>query len=161
MTITLYRNTSPVNAVRKNLSLVKSFSNVTNIDNLDILNPVIIVDYSITIPTVNYMYIADFRRYYFIDNIELMSGQRVKITAHVDVLHTYSTANTLEIIQHTKARVIRSESANGGKIGLFPDNNLNLSPVQNISTAIDTKNSIFNTNDNTNIARYVLTVAAR
>ena len=161
MTITLYRNTSPVNAVRKKLTMVRTFSNVTTIDNLDILNPVVIVDYSVAIPTTNYMFISDFHRYYFIDNIELLSGQRVKITAHVDVLYTYSTSNSLEIIQHTKARVIRSESANGGKIGLFPDNNLNLSPVQNISTAIDTKNSIFNANDDTNIARYVLTVAAR
>ena len=59
-------------------------------DDCSILDPVIEVAYNADILTSNYMYIPAFGRYYFINNITT-STQRLYISAHVDVLMTYST----------------------------------------------------------------------
>lgn len=57
-------------------------------DDCSILDPVIEVAYNADILTSNYMYIPDFGRYYFINNITT-STQRLYISAHVDVLMSY------------------------------------------------------------------------
>ena len=56
----------------------------------DIMNPELETSYHTEIMTANYMYIAAFSRYYFIDKITV-SAQRLYIQAHVDVLTTYKT----------------------------------------------------------------------
>lgn len=57
----------------------------------DIINPVLIVDKDqISLTNTNYCQIEEFGRYYFINDIQGMPGNKVAITCHVDVLMTYN-----------------------------------------------------------------------
>lgn len=55
----------------------------------NVINPVFVTKYDEDLMTCNYIYSADYSRYYFIDNIEVMTGGRMAIYCHVDVLNTY------------------------------------------------------------------------
>lgn len=88
-TINLYTNTSDDNKLDKSLSDVGSITGTLKTAT-SILSPVI--EFSGNIPVnANYMYIATFGRYYFIDDIRSTGNGRFEISAHVDVLTTYKT----------------------------------------------------------------------
>lgn len=72
----------------------------------DITQPKILVDYDASLTTCNYMYIDDFHRYYFIDNIRFDAGKRMIIEGSVDVLYTYQSE-----IKNLTATCIRNENA--------------------------------------------------
>lgn len=55
----------------------------------DIINPVITVQLD-TEPKYNYMFINDFHRWYFINNWTYYNNKLFTLSAHVDVLYTYS-----------------------------------------------------------------------
>lgn len=91
MTITFYNTPSPSNMVTKQLNYISGFNNIVAKADIDILNPVIIMKFGDEYTTgINYMYIEDFKRYYFIDGVKAMTGGRVEIKGKVDVLMTYS-----------------------------------------------------------------------
>ena len=90
LTVTLYNNGSPVEKIGKNLTGGTDFSCLLK-DATSILKPVIEVSSSSNLSGFNYMYIADFGRYYFIDDIVSTHNNRWTISAHVDVLETYKT----------------------------------------------------------------------
>ena len=75
--------------------LHKSFSgsniNVQLKQPCDILNPVFILDYNANMVSANYLHCADFNRYYFINNINLLPGHRMELTCSVDVLMSYAS----------------------------------------------------------------------
>ena len=56
----------------------------------DVLNPVFIISYSNNYITCNYVHVSDFGRYYFINNINLLPGNRAELSCSVDVLMSYS-----------------------------------------------------------------------
>lgn len=56
----------------------------------DVLNPVFIISYSSDYITCNYVHVSDFGRYYFINNINLLPGNRAELSCSVDVLMTYA-----------------------------------------------------------------------
>lgn len=93
LTATLKVNSSPVEKIGKTLSEGLSFS-VTLKDGTSILRPVLILSSTSQAPIIgyNYMYIADFGRYYFIDDVKSIHNNMWEISAHVDVLETYKTA---------------------------------------------------------------------
>lgn len=72
----------------------------------NILNPVFILGYDSTLVSANYIYCAEFNRYYFIDNISLMPGHRMELQCSVDVLMSYS-----EAIDNVNAIIVRQENA--------------------------------------------------
>ena len=86
MTITLYQNLSDPKAVNKQLLSPKDIGGIAK-DPLDMVNPVIEVEGDIvaTIGAYNYMYIADYARYYFI-TVTGDSYNMNTITGHCDVL---------------------------------------------------------------------------
>ena len=86
MNITLYQNLSEPKAVNKQLLSPKDISGVAR-DPLDMVNPVIEVEGDIvaTLGAYNYMYIADYARYYFI-NLTGESYNLNTITGRCDVL---------------------------------------------------------------------------
>ena len=91
--IKLYTNTSRRNVFDKQNTLTERFSlSIQFKDDVDILNPVIRLVYNSEYITknVNYVYIEDFNRYYFIDKVELINHEWV-CHCHVDVLYTYKT----------------------------------------------------------------------
>ena len=91
ITATLKVNSSPVEKIGKTLSTGTDYSCLLK-DNCSILKPVLDISSSDNITIYNYMYISTFGRYYFIDDIVSLHNDMWRVSAHVDVLETYSTA---------------------------------------------------------------------
>lgn len=102
--IVLMNNQEELNKITKNPTAVMTL-NGTLREQTDLVNPQINIEYNGTLTNVNYMYIAEFHRYYFITKIESVRTGLWRVYAHCDVLKTYS-----EGILGTEAVVARSES---------------------------------------------------
>ena len=87
MQIDFYKNTIPKNRLYRNLT-----GHLTSEGHLkeatDIINPIITVAYNAYHVNINYCYIPDFGRYYFIKDY-VINGDTVTLYLHVDVLYTY------------------------------------------------------------------------
>lgn len=57
--------------------------------NVDIINPVFIIATPSDI-NINYCYCSDFNRYYYVDNVEVMTGGKVALNCRVDVLKSFA-----------------------------------------------------------------------
>ena len=104
--ISLQKNTSPPNKVDKEPTDVAYATGVLK-DGASILDPVILIDSSLSsdiISNINYAYIAEFGRYYYITNIMSVTNQLWEIHMHVDVLMTYKTQ-----IRNQSAIICRQE----------------------------------------------------
>lgn len=91
LTVTLMNNGSPVEKIGKVLTGNTDFSCVIK-DVTSILRPKIELTSASNLSGYNYMYISDFSRYYFIDDIVSLHNNRWEISGHIDVLETYKTA---------------------------------------------------------------------
>lgn len=91
LSVTLMNNSSPVEQIGKELTSGPSESCALK-ENTSVLKPVIIIRSSDNIFSYNYMYIQEFGRYYFIDDIISVNNNLWEIHAHVDVLETYASA---------------------------------------------------------------------
>ena len=102
-TIDLMRNYSDINVVDKNISTITSATGTLK-DKTSIISPVIQIQGEI--PThCNYMYIAQFDRYYYVNDIVSVYNNIFEISAHVDVLMTYK-----EQIRACKGIVARQQN---------------------------------------------------
>lgn len=90
MTITFYKNLSDKRALSKSLTQLQSVTAIIK-DDCDIISPTVEVSSFSGLANANYMYISDWKRYYFIDRITVSRGQRAIISGHVDVLSTYKS----------------------------------------------------------------------
>lgn len=89
MTLTLYKNKSEYNAIDKDLETLLTLSGILR-EESSIIDPVILVeDLDDIITDINYAYISEFGRYYFINNITSVRQGLWRIMCHVDVLYTY------------------------------------------------------------------------
>ena len=105
MTITLQVSNSPKNALEKDVTTVASLSGVLK-NSTSIINPTIIIEGDLSSYTnVNYMTIAEFGRSYFINNITSVTNSLFEISAHVDVLSSFSAE-----IKANKAIIHRQEN---------------------------------------------------
>lgn len=89
MTIKLYKNYSDNNVLDKSITQVGSDITGTLREDCSVINPVIAIE-GLTDLTVNYAYITEFGRYYFINNI-VCKGKLYELQMHVDVLKTYAS----------------------------------------------------------------------
>ena len=108
MTIKFYKNYSDNNVVSKNISQVGSDVSGTFREDVSVTDPVFVIeDYTDFNPaTVNYCYIGDLDRYYYITDIKLLNKTIYEIHCHVDVLKTYASG-----IRGSSATVTRSQSS--------------------------------------------------
>lgn len=90
-TVKLCHNSSPVEKIGKTLDAGTDITGCVLKDATSILRPVIKIRTSEVITTYNYMYISEFDRYYFIDDIVSVNNGLWEISAHVDVLETYKS----------------------------------------------------------------------
>lgn len=90
-TIKLYTNTSPRNFVTKNISQVGTDLTGNLRQETSIVRPAILIESDSVPLSANYMYISDFGRYYFIEDIISVRAGLWEIRATVDPLYTYST----------------------------------------------------------------------
>ena len=102
--IVLMNNTEELNKITKNPTTVRTLTGTLR-DETDIVNPEILIEFDGTLTDCNYMYIQALSRYYFITKITSVRNKLWRVTAHCDVLKTYS-----EGILGTEAVVARSES---------------------------------------------------
>lgn len=102
--IVLMNNQEELNKISKSPTTVMTLTGTLR-EETDIVNPQINIEYSGTLTNVNYMWIEEFHRYYFITKIESIRTGLWRVYAHCDVLKTYS-----EAILGTECVVARSES---------------------------------------------------
>lgn len=82
-------NNEPMNKITKTPVDVFSLEGTLR-DESSVANPVILVQHENPITTVNYAYIPQFRRYYYIKDIESVKTGLWRVTMHCDVLKTFS-----------------------------------------------------------------------
>ena len=106
-TIKAYKNLSENNIVDKNI--IQLGSDLTGVlkEDCSIINPVILIE---DIPAnnmadLNYLYIAEFNRYYYVNNIVINNNHLFELHCHVDVLKTYRTK-----IRNCNAVISRQEN---------------------------------------------------
>ena len=92
MVISLFQYKGTPRAINKKgrFTGFKTENNVELKEPSSVTDPRLILLYKKSYLSCNYLYIQDFHRYYFINNINVLPGGRLEITAHVDVLYTYS-----------------------------------------------------------------------
>lgn len=90
MDMVLYNYSGDRRKINKYLASVATVNIIAITDDTNILRPTIIIDTRAF--NFNYVYIADFGRYYYVDNIKLMGGERIAIELSVDVLMSHKSA---------------------------------------------------------------------
>ena len=92
MNITLYKNKSEPNRLRKDLTGEIALEGTLR-DGSSVINPVILIQRTgQTLSRYNYLKINEFNRYYFIDDITVVRNNLWQIKCSVDVLYTYRSA---------------------------------------------------------------------
>ena len=88
MEIKLYKNLSENNVIGKTITQIKSVeANLKN--DVSVINPTFILYYTDNILQSNYCFIPKFNRYYFIDEIVPITGDRCIVKCRVDVLESF------------------------------------------------------------------------
>ena len=88
MEVILYKNSSENNVIGKSLAQIKSVEcNLKN--DVSVVNPTFVLSYTDSILDSNYCFIPKFNRYYFIDEIIPITGDRSIIRCKVDVLESF------------------------------------------------------------------------
>ena len=88
LTVNLYKYNSPNNYINKSLTAVGSYTGTLKKET-SILDPDITIESDNNLSQANYLYIAEFYRYYYIKKIDSVSNKLWRFTCHVDVLMTY------------------------------------------------------------------------
>ena len=152
MDVTFYTTTDDKRKVSKSLTTVSILS-CEIYNGCDIINPLLLLEYSATITSCNYMYIPDFHRYYFVTNITVDAGGRMIVVGEIDVLQTYATS-----ILALDATVTRNE---------YTDDTLLVDPLAtfipektvNAYVITPTDGTPFNVRDYENGSNFVIVIA--
>ena len=105
MRIIFYTNNSDSNELNKNINLVTELQCNVNRDNLDILSPILFLSYfDIKKLNINYCYIEELNRYYFINSYTIEKNNLIKLQLETDVLMTFKNDILLSsgIVKETK-----------------------------------------------------------
>lgn len=146
MQITLYQTNSEAARAEKNLSAIDTVNAVPT-DDLDILAPVIVLNYDAAYLAANYVYIDLFKRFYYITDRAVTIGKRIVITCAVDVLMSW-----VQYMGNNDITVTRSQAAG---ITKMPDNKLPIIPCEKEITSTILSSSFFTKTD---INSYLLSV---
>lgn len=105
MRIIFYTNNSDSNELNKNINLITELQCNVNKDNLDVLSPILFLSYfDIKELNINYCYIEELNRYYFIDSYTIEKNNLIKLQLETDVLMTFKNDILLSfgIVKETK-----------------------------------------------------------
>ena len=134
MNLTLYNNKSDKRNLIKNITEIKTVTATAKGD-ISIISPVLIFNFT-DMSGINYCYISELKRYYYIKNFTYLTGKRIQLNLEIDVLMSYA-----EEIKALKVNVLRYSGISptyiaDGRIPLysntkqyvitFPDNIFNL-----------------------------------
>lgn len=106
MTVDLYTNVSANNVLTKDITFVKTIDVVLK-NETDIVNPTLLLNDSVEDygSDINYIYIPQFNRYYYILGIISVRNDLVEIDCHCDVLMSFKTT-----IQEQSGIIARQEN---------------------------------------------------
>lgn len=102
MTVKFYKMTSTTNTINKKKTQIQE-SECQLYEETDILNPVLLMRYNKNLLSSNYVFIEEFGRFYFINNIDIVDGDKILVRCHIDVLDTYWNS-----IKDTSQHIIRN-----------------------------------------------------
>lgn len=88
VTVGLYNNTSDSNVLSKTIILVTTLQCALK-DATELMNPVLVIAGDNIESNVNYAFIPDLRRYYFVRNKRQVTANRIELDLHVDVLMSF------------------------------------------------------------------------
>ena len=93
--IVLINNSSPNNQINKSMALVADLTGSFK-DEVDIVNPVVRIERASAVG-FNYVYIADFGRYYYVDEVKAYRNNVLELTLRCDPLQSFAQ----QILNHT------------------------------------------------------------
>ena len=113
MQMVLYNNVSDRRKMTKSITAISTVE-IKLKNDMEVVNPVVILSGTFLPPTANYAYISTLGRYYYIEGQKILPGNQLEISLKVDVLMSWKTAIN-------DSTVIASRSTNNGN-KLLPDN---------------------------------------
>ena len=92
MTLQFYNNNSDIRVLNKSLTAIgsevtASFTDVVNYD-----DPLLKLDMDASLVGANYFYVKEWGKYYYIRNKDIIDGNFLYITGHMDVLMSFKSA---------------------------------------------------------------------
>lgn len=103
MNVKLYINESNNNVLNKKITLI-SEDNILLKDNVDVYKPIIKIKKPL-LNNCNYVYIEDFKRYYYITNKKSINTEVMELSLKCDVLMSFKND-----ILNSKGLIIKSEN---------------------------------------------------
>lgn len=91
MNIDFYANGDDKRVINKTLGTAKVLTGCQLINESSVINPIIEIDIDPTLYGYNYAYIAYFGRYYYITDITVIDGARMRVNLSVDVLKSFAS----------------------------------------------------------------------
>lgn len=102
--LTFYKNTSSPNTLDKTISVIGTAKPISPTTTVEMLNPVLVIDYDNSLLSANYCYIDLFDRYYYC-TMAVDTASRLIVSCKVDPL--MSAKNSIE---NCSACILRNES---------------------------------------------------
>ena len=102
----LYNYKGQPNTINKALTPLGTL-NVALRPEINVHNPTLKIQMPPNMYGFNYVYIEDFKKYYFVENVRYIGGQTYLITLSLDVLQTYK-----DVILQSTALIVESDNAN-------------------------------------------------
>lgn len=91
MTVQLCYNASENNVINKVISVIDTANCILK-NAMSITTPTLILEYDIDMTNINYIFIPETGRYYFITDIIPMTGHRFEVHCKVDVLESFKNS---------------------------------------------------------------------
>lgn len=115
MEIILYTNDSDNKVVNKSISELKR-TQASLLEPTDHVNPSITVERDAISQLANYLFIEEFGRYYYIEDIIFETNSRLRYNCHVDVLMTYKfqIGESTQIITRSSDPAVYNSYLNDG-----------------------------------------------
>lgn len=149
MTITLYKNLSEPNVVDKVINELGTMSGTLR-EGTSVTSPSIKIESDATIQNVNYIYIDEFARFYFVGDIVNIRNNLWELACHVDVLSTYKMQ-----LRQLSAVIGRQEN----NYNLYLEDDKLLTTSRRIYTTLAFPNRVQAARTNPDAPSFILTVA--
>ena len=133
MTVKLFNNKSDKRNLIKNITEIKTVTATAKGD-ISVISPVLILNFT-DMTDINYCYISELKRYYYIKNFTYLTGKRIQLNLEIDVLMSYADEIRALKVNVLRYSGIRPTYISDGRIPLysntrqyvikFPDNIFN------------------------------------